>query len=225
MNLDPSFPDTHRTWIVDRLREGANGAAGLRCRLMDIYLEPLRHTCRARLGLSAEAALDLVHGFFASRLARADYLVAWQPSGKRLRLWLWNGLCFFAREEHKRDRRMSMFADVPEQIDERAPDPGRELERSFTVAIVRAALATAATQCRADGFAEHWEVFIRWHSGGQSLSSVAQSLGLPVQRALVMMRAPRRRLVEALAEVLIADGVRREEVPRAISELLEANEG
>lgn len=220
---DSSFPDTHRSWIVERIQAGEAGASELRNRMMELYLEPLRAAGRAAFGMSSEQALDLVHGFFASRLSRPDYFDAWGSSGKRLRHWLWNGLCFYLRERQRSDRRMTTMAELPDVIDESAIDPGRELDRSFAVALMRAALDRAARKCEEDGFGEHWSVFVRRQVGGEPLVQVARDLGMPVERATVMLRAPQRRLANALCELLVADGVPAAEVPRAIAELLAAN--
>jgi hypothetical protein len=213
------YPETRRTWLVSELRGSAAQREAAQRSLMGLYAEPLRRTAQVRFRLSTEDALDLVHGFFASRWSRPEYFLDWERSGLRLRNWLWNGLEYHRREEARRNRRMPVADQIPDLPDPHAGDPGVELERNFAIALVRAAMRTAEEQCRATGFDQHWAVFAA-RAAGVRLALIAEREGLTVNQVQVRLRAPQRRFVAALTDLLVADGVPRAEVPRAIAELV-----
>jgi hypothetical protein len=219
MPADNEFPDTRRTWIQSRLAEGESGLALLHTRLMEIYAEPLQATAVTRLRVAPDVALDLVHGFFASRLSRPDYLLRWQQRGLPLRLWLWKGLCLYRHEWRRQERRLVTAADLPEVEDASSVDPGADLDRAFVASLVRAAQRRAEAQCQAEGFSLHWQVHQR-HAAGVALAAVGREFGLSESEARVKLRAPHRRIVAALKELLVEEGVPGAEVPRAIEQLL-----
>jgi DNA-directed RNA polymerase specialized sigma24 family protein len=216
------FPDTDRTWIRTSLAAGSRERAVVQEHLMQVYGAPLQQLCRTILRMSAEDAVDVVHGFFASRLARDDYLAGWERSGERLRLWLWRGLRFHAKEYARYLRRLPATADLPDGPDDAATDPGREMDRAFAAAIVRAATEIAGQRCAEDGFPDHWRVWHARYAEGRTLREIADELRVTPNRAVVMLRAPTRRFRAALTEILVRDGVPREDLPRAIEELLDA---
>lgn len=213
---DP-FPATQRTWILHRLEDG--GGNMIRDHLMSVYGAPLQQLARERLRLDSESAMDLVHGFFASRLSRQDYLQKWNERQMPLRRWLWKGLSFYAQERRREDRRLRTMPELPDVEDPRQPDPATVVDRVFAAALVREAVRRARKACERDGFALHWEVFARRHLGGERLADLAREFELSPDRALVMLRAPRRRFQESVTDLLIADGVRRADVPRALRQL------
>jgi hypothetical protein len=213
------YPETRRTWLTAQLQGSAAERDAAQRVGMGLYAEPLRRTAQMRFRLATEDALDLVHGFFASRWSRPDYFVQWQASGMRLRHWLWNGLDFYRREDARRNRRTPVASEVPEVADPAAVDPGVEFERNFAIALVQAAMRMAEAECAAAGFAQHWSVFAS-RAAGLPLPAIAAREGLTVNQAQVRLRAPQRRFVAALSELLVADGVPRNEVPRAIAELI-----
>jgi DNA-directed RNA polymerase specialized sigma24 family protein len=225
MDRTEAFPTTCRTWIFDRLQSGGEGERAVRAELMALYWQPLRDAGQARFGLSAEVALDLVHGFFASRFARREYLARWQESDKRLRHWLWNGLCYHWQEHRRSERRREHAPLIEDHADDAVPDPGVEFDRAFAMALVRQALAKAQQRCIDEDFVRHWHVFERRQLRGESLVAIARDLAVTPDQALVMLRAPRRRFVGALEELLVADGVPPIELPRAVAELLDSVSG
>ncbi|MBK9388032.1 MAG: hypothetical protein IPN34_24710 [Planctomycetes bacterium] len=226
MSTDHEFPDTQRSWIEARLGEGDSGLAAVRHVLMQLYAGPLSSAASSRFGLSAENATDLVHGFFVTRLANPDYFRQWRESGRRLRHWLWGGLCFYRQEQRRVERRRAAepLGDDYELADPSALDPGEELERSFAIALVRAAMQRAEDACCAEGLDEHWQVFAR-QARGETLRAIGAELGLSESQAHVRARAARRRFVAALGELLAADGVPPAEVRRAIEEMVERRPG
>jgi hypothetical protein len=214
-----TFPDTRRTWIHRQLLAGESGLAAIQQRLMEIYAEPLRATACSRLRLTPEQALDLVHGFFVSRFTQAGYFDRWLASGRMLRHWLWNGLCFHLHEWRRDARKLPTVAELPDCIDGNAVDPGEELDRAFVATLVRAALRRAEEQCREEGFLVHWRIHAR-HAAGEPLAAVGREFGLSESEARVKVRAPQRRIVAAIRELLIDEGVPELELPRVIRELL-----
>jgi hypothetical protein len=222
MSTASEFPDTHRSWIEARLGEGEAGLAAVRHLLMQLYAGPLSSAASSRFGLSVESATDLVHGFFVARLSHPDYFRQWRESGRRLRHWLWGGLCFYRQEQRRTERRRAAehLSDDLELADPSALDPCEELERSFAVALVRAAMQRAEQTCRAEGLDEHWQVFAR-QASGETLRAIGSELGLSESQAHVRTRAAKRRFVAALEDLLAADGVPPAEVKRAIEELVE----
>lgn len=215
------FPSTKASWIETQLRS-EDGLRQVRTQLMAVYLEPLQEAARRAFGLGLAAAVDLVQGFFASRLGRPEYLLRWQDSGLRLRLWLWNGLCLYRREELRRAWHRPPADYGADPVSTEAPPPGRELDREFARSLVRTALDRAAQCCNEDGFAGHWQVFERRMLHDERLVDLARSLGTTEARVRVMLRAPQRRFERELAALLVRDGVRPEDVPRAIAELLDS---
>ncbi len=214
------YPLTQRTWLLAKLDGGASGEAEARSFLMEVYVEPLRAAAQQRFRMSAEQALDLVHGFFASRLSRPDYLSSWDASDKRLRDWLVTGLGYFYRETRRATRRAHAEA-IGDQPDPSAPDPIIDVDRSFVHSLVRAAMRRAEMACVADELATHWALFEAW-ANGERLHDIAIRLGITDSQAQVRRRAPWRRFVMALKDLLVAVGVAPAEIPRAIDELLSA---
>lgn len=219
MPAENDFPDTRRTWIQSRLAEGDAGRAALHNRLMEVYAEPLQATAVAKLRVGPEVAIDLVHGLFASRLPRDDYLTRWLDSGLPLRVWLWKGLCLYRFEWRREERRLNTIAELPDVEDESLLDPGEVLDRAFVASLVRAAQRRAELRCQSEGFALHWQIHQR-HAGGTPLAAVGREFGLSESEARVKLRAPHRRIVAALKELLVEEGVPEAEIPRAIEQLL-----
>jgi hypothetical protein len=94
------FPSTHETWIGDQLQvlvagsqtDAREAAQQLRTHIMARYREPLLAYAGASSFRSHSSPEDLVHGFFAERLADLAYLRNWRDSRMKLRRWLCNGL-------------------------------------------------------------------------------------------------------------------------------------
>lgn len=223
MPRQQDFPDTDQTWIRDRLQAGDQAKQDLLQHLMLVYAEPLQRLARRYFRCTDELACDLVHGFFASRLSREQYLTDWEGSGIPLHRWLWTGLRFYARE-HNRDRVRLPTVDPAalDELDRGAPGIDAEVDRAFTNQLIRAAFTLAESMCAAEGFADHWAVFVRRNRDGHKFLDIARELGLTLGRVVVMQRAPTLRFRNALRLILERDGVRREDVPRVIDSLLES---
>ncbi len=214
------FPTTRETWIDDRLRAGDDGRRDVNHHLMSVYSEPLQVYFKGSSSRWLGEADDIVHGFFADRLAKGRFLEDWAKSGLRLRRWLMNGFCYYLQElrsRHKRDGRMKeVSADVPTQDDASA------LDRAFVVSVVREALKRAEAACSAEGLEQHWGAFFEHHYRGRPYSEVAAEMQTDAARAAVMARSGARRFVRALRELLARDGATPQSLEEEINVLLEA---
>lgn len=190
---------------------------------MEVYSEPLQAFYRASRFRRRGDPDDVVHGFFASRLERPDYLRRWQSHGGLLRRWLANGLCFYLRERD-RDSRRSQVEEPPAELFSTEPEPWTALDASFASSLVHRALAMAAATCRAEGLAAHWEAFVRHHYEKQGYREIALELGVSPGRAAVQARAALRRFREAVYELLLRDGVPPERLHSALDDLLGGGE-
>lgn len=201
------YPRTKRTWIASSLGEGNAGLAAVRRHVMEVYLEPLQAQVRARWRLSVEDAMDLVHGFFASRLSRDDYLERWLESDLPLRRWLWNGTCYHLKEVWRDRRRLATGWDLPDVADDRVPEPAANYDRACLLALSRAALVQAERRCREEGFGGHWELFAECRLGGSRISDAAARRGMARLSVVPMLRVPERRFREAFKGLLELEGV------------------
>ena len=114
------FPSTHATWIVDRVTVSADADAHpalaraardeLNAHVMRRYFEPLRAYVKGSGWRGLGESADLVNGFFASRLAKGDYLLKWRDSGMPLRRWLMNGMLLHLHEEFGRRAMLKVAA-------------------------------------------------------------------------------------------------------------------
>jgi hypothetical protein len=83
---------------------------------MEVYYEPLCIYCRATSYRTLGEPEEIVGGFFASRLSDPTWIARWRDESRArsmpLRRWLLNGLCFYMREEARRQRRARLLADA-----------------------------------------------------------------------------------------------------------------
>lgn len=214
------FPTTRRTWLGDHLSDGDPGRATAMRHVMEVYAWPLQVYFRGTGWRSFGEPADVVHGFLADRLGQPGYLDSWQTSGKPLRRWLANGLCFYLREQVRAARQKSRAGDLPEGLPGDEPEPFEALERAFVLSITRLAMENAAERCRSEGLREHWHMFVRHHYDGASYRELASDTGVRPERAAVMVRTATKRFRAALRELLERDGVLPERVDAAISELV-----
>ncbi len=217
------FPTTRKTWVELKLQEGPTGRAALNRHLMDLYALPLKiyilgSTYRNRY---AEDADDLVRGFFADRLSRADFVQKWTESGKRLRFWLINALSFYLQELSRKRFPNTLHehvADLP--ID---GEVEKNFDRAFKVELVRRALVMARDHCRAEGLETHWRVFVRHRYEGLPYGALTSEFAITAERAAAMSRTATVRFREAIRELLIRDGVSRDRIDDEIRLLCETS--
>ncbi|MCB9844504.1 MAG: hypothetical protein H6811_00755 [Phycisphaeraceae bacterium] len=199
------FPATMSTWIGHRLLEGAGGRAEVNRHVMAVYGRPLRTYflgCSERwLGEPDE----VVHGFFADRLARPGFFDDWRESGLSLRRWLVNGLCFYMKElrrRRQRDARAGAMLDDPVTF---SGDPERTVDREFVVEVVQRALDQGRVFCADAGLSEHWAIFEAHYARQLEYADIAPQFGVSTARAAVMARTASKHFKSALRELIGRD--------------------
>ncbi|MGA1225182.1 MAG: hypothetical protein ACO31E_11525, partial [Phycisphaerales bacterium] len=153
------FPSTEWTWLATRVIDAAHDssvAAELRVRIMARYAEPLRIYAKGSSLGWLDDAEALVNGFFASRLARDEYMRKWFESAMPLRRFLANGMLLYLREERRarmrRERRDGASLDaMHDQGADALPAPDesrafRELERAWARSVLGEACERARNE-------------------------------------------------------------------------------
>jgi len=226
------FPSTEWTWLATRVTEAPRDAAiaaELRARVMERYAEPLRIYARgSSLGWLDEAEA-LVNGFFASRLARDEYLVKWFESAMPLRRFLANGMLLYLREERRRRMRRerrdgasldAMHADGADAL--AATDDARafrELERSWARSVLGEACDRARVELEAAGKAHAWRVFERHFVDGLLYEDAARELGLREESARPAARLAQAKVRDWMRWLLAIEGVRPDEMEEALADV------
>jgi len=223
------FPTTLNTWIDLRLREGERGRAEINRHIMSVYAGPMRVYCLGLREPQLGEAEELVEGFFADRLARADYLQEWRTSGLRLRRWLMNGLIFYVKELRRERRKDARLQDL-EALELPAADDsaGRveaEMDRAFAASVVREALRATREACAAKGLSPHFEIFHKRYYEGLSYADFTAGYGVDADRASEMARTAAGKFRAALRDILASDGARESEIDAEIQTLLEVSCG
>lgn len=215
------FPSTHQTWISETLflARGAGPDARtardrVNAHVMQRYFEPLMAYVRTSRFAHLDEPADLVNGFFASRLARADYLESWLASGLPLRRWLANGLLLSLRERVRGDQRRvareaeaALPADAAHEVDAVAA-----LERAWAEGLLQAAEQEVRTALATEGREQAWQVFRRRAIDGITYAALQGETGLAPQALEAAVKLVTRRLRTAIEANLRADGVRESEI-------------
>ena len=215
-----AFPETRRTWMGERVTRGELAAA--QRHVMEVYERPLRVYCAGcSLGWVGDPG-DLVAGFFADRLARPAFFERWRESQRPLRFWLivsFKHYLFEQARRTKRDRRE--LGDETDQADASGATPDLVFERECAIGLVRRALRDVEARCRADGYGDHFDVFVRFHMHGESLEAIAERLGIEPARAGVMKRTVVQRFQRVMREVVSWNGASDAELDAEIRGLRE----
>ncbi len=199
------FPQTMRTWIGDRLREGGAGRSAINRHLMEVYFHPLKVYFLGTRDRWLGDADDIVQGFFADRLSRESFVEDWLASGLPLRRWLCNGLCFYLKELRRARMRDGRDAALVGERAADSDDPERAMDRAFVAQVVRRALIEAEARCADEGLGEHWMIFERHTIEGRSYQDLERETGIPAARQVVMNRTASKRFREAIRELIARD--------------------
>jgi hypothetical protein len=224
------FPSTHATWLAERvtlsLDPGASPARAraardeLNAHVMSRYFEPLCAYVRGTGFRGVDEAADLVNGFFASRLARPDYLMQWRESGMELRRWLMNGLLLHLHERSRAERRQVRRAEprdpgLLERVAgsvEHAPDAERAMDRAWAEAVVEAAVRDTVEALGQAGRAAAWQAFRRHFVDGVSYDALARETGASAKELKAQVKLVQRWLRAGIERVLQQDGVAAEAI-------------
>jgi len=219
-----AFPQTlNPTWWDVRLDGGDEASMReLRNHIMTIYAEPLKAYFLGSSFREMGEADDIVQGFFSDRLARPDYLRQWRASGKKLRRWLMNGLCFYLREcITKENQRSATGTRVTAEMAGTDETQSKAMDLAFLRSVVQNALKAAGTECGARGLQDHWDYFCAYHLHGRACDDLAAENGLDRDRMWVMIRTGQRRFARAVRDHLAEDGARAEDIDDEIQSLLD----
>jgi DNA-directed RNA polymerase specialized sigma24 family protein len=220
------FPKTLSTWIARQLETGDAGRAEVNRHVMAVYAFPLQIYFKGSSDRWLGEAEDVVHGFFADRLARRDFFADWQLSGLRLRRWLMNAFCFYLKEL-RRSRRKLAREEVLDETSRPGASPlegdvAGELDRAFAVSVVRRALARTEEICRKKGLESHWGLFLKHYYEGRAYKDFAAARGLDEVRAATMVRTVAGKFRAALRETIARDGATESEINRELESLLDS---
>lgn len=211
------FPTTHATWLRSRVESAPDEA---RRHVMQRYLDPLVAYARASTLRSLGEPAELVNDFLASRLADDGYLVRWKASGLPLRRWLVNGLITHSRNRATTDaRRRGRLQGVdPSELEASAASPETDallaLERAWAMRVMIEAHDRIRSELDAEGRGAWWELF-RLHSvQGLGYAQASRITGIAASSASHVNRVVATRLREAIAAILLRDGIPPEEIER-----------
>jgi len=243
---ESAFPTTHATWIAGQLEQGAAGRDAVHAHLMQRYAAPLRAYVLGSSIRRIDDADALVNGFFVSRLARENYVSAWQASGLPLRRWLVNGLLLHARERERELRRAARDA-AGGAVDASMASPcvgcacasaagcsgageiGLEpaafesFERAWSRALLADACTLAEQELAAENDSDAWEAFRRHHLDGLEYAEIAQQLRITPAEARTRARRAAYRYERALVRILREEGVSEDDLEAEIAWLLEVS--
>ena len=212
------FPPTCRTWIGDRLAGGDTGRGEILRHVMAAYAWPLEVYFKGSSFRRLGEPLDWVHAFLAEHVARPGYLEQWLASGSRLRRWLTLGFCFWLKDAWDKERRRTGYAPLDPALPAPEPGPDRACEQAFVSRLTQLALARARAACADAGMADHWAVFYEHRVNGVAYRELAVRRGIEPVRAATMARTAAKRFKDALAELLVRDGVMPGRVEAALAE-------
>ncbi|MFZ9916140.1 MAG: hypothetical protein ACO3IB_12520 [Phycisphaerales bacterium] len=226
------FPSTEWTWLATRVMEASNDAriaAELRARVMERYAEPLRIYAKGTSLGWLDDPEALVNGFFASRLARDEYLLKWFESAKPLRRFLANGMLLYLREERRarmrRERRDGASLDAMHEQGADAliaPDDSRafrELERAWARSVLGEACDRARAELEAAGRGVAWRVFERHFIDGIPYDDIARQLDIRPESARPAARLAQAKVRDWMRWLLALEGVSERDMDAALDDV------
>jgi hypothetical protein len=224
------FPSTHATWIAERVTRSADPDAHpalaraardeLNAHVMQRYFAPLRAYVQGSGWRGLGESADLVNGFFASRLDRADYLLQWRDSGLPLRRWLMNGLLLHLHERSRAERRQARRAEPRDpgllervaSAAEHDADAERAMDRAWAEAVVEAAVRDTVEALGQAGRAAAWQAFRRHFVDGVAYDALARETGSSAKELKAQVKLVQRWLRAGIERVLQQDGVAAEAI-------------
>jgi DNA-directed RNA polymerase specialized sigma24 family protein len=217
-----AFPATQYTLIGRMLGDHDRGALEAARHVMTAYAGPLKVYYIGSSFRSLGEADDVVQGFFASRLARDNFLTDWMTSRRQLRYWLMTAFKHYLFEQVrgvKTDReRSAPLVEINIPCDE---DDEQQFHREAALTMVREAMRIAEEACRESGQEDHWRVFVRHHVDGRSYEQLQEELGIDRKKFNVMARTAGNKLRAALRELLSWRGASEEDIDTEIQALME----
>jgi hypothetical protein len=203
------FPATQLSWIADRLGQGERGRGEVNTHIMNVYRWPLHVYFLGTRDRWLGEPDEVINGFFADRLPRANFLADWRASGLRLRHWLINAFCFYLRELRRARARHAPPPEGAARGDEPVVFSGdsRAVDHAYVASLVRRALDLAEQHCRSAGLDAHWSVFTLHFCHERSYDQFVADLGIDAARAVVMARTAKNKFQNALRELIARDSI------------------
>lgn len=186
--------------------------------LLTQYWSPLYAYLRRR-GQSRDDAADLAQAFIAEVMIERDLIGKANPSRGRFRSFLMSALRSFVIDEHRRQRgrdgkRPATRLASDEELDVIEPretdDPATAYQRQWAATVLNQTLQRLEQACRAEGMAQHWDVFearvVRPMMGNceaPDMGEVAGAIGLEsAELASSMLFSAKRKFNGVLREVV-----------------------
>jgi hypothetical protein len=198
------FPQTLTAWIRDRLIAG--GRREVNRHVMDVYALPLRVYYLGTRDQSLGEPDEVIQGFFADRLGRAEFFAQWQSSNLPLRRWLINGFNFYLKELRRANRRNRATGEESDELPTFEGEPGAAMELAFLVSIVRTSLHHVQRECDSTGLQKHWTSFFEHFCLERPYADIARDLEVDPARAMVMARTVRHKFQAEVRRSMSIDG-------------------
>ena len=217
---DADFPSTRSDWIAVQLMQGEPGRREVMHHIFESYAAPLERYLHGSSYRSAGNPHELVQGFLADRLPRAEFFVRWIDSDLPLRRWLMNGFLFYLRETVRKEQRFPSLLET-DLADDRQ-EAHRSFEREWGTALVERALERARKSCERRGQELHWELLVRHYLHGVPYATLIEVHGISAKEAATMVRTAAGKLRKAIFEQLDRDGIPECDIDSEIMRLMEA---
>jgi RNA polymerase sigma factor (sigma-70 family) len=216
------FPATRWSLILTASRPDDMGARRALEELCKAYWKPLYAFLR-RDGHTADAAADLVQGFFVRFLSK-NYLAVVRPEKGRFRSYLLKALRHYVADEEERNRtekrggkvvHVSLDPDLAQEermfLAEapRDTDPQRLYERRWALTVLDKALNRLRDWYEAHGRLDHYDFLIGFLEGDlpeETYDEAATRLHVSVSAVKMSVHRFRQRFSQVLREV-VADTV------------------
>lgn len=216
------FPLTRQTWIDARLDLGDEGRAEINHHVMEVYSLPLQIYFQGTGDRRHAEVEDVIHGFFADRLARPDFFRDWQASGLRLRRWLMNAFAFYLKELRKKRQRRNREEELDViHTGGETDDIDVRLDRAFARSLVQRALERTESLCTRQGLDRHWGLFLAHYYDDRPYREICTEFEVTSVRAATMVRTVTGKFRRQLREILSRDGATEDELNRELEQLLE----
>lgn len=208
---NPSAFAPTRWTLVLRARGRSPEAEGALSELCEGYYAPVLSFIR-RSGCTEDAARDLAQEFFARLLAKQNIQHV-DPDRGRFRFFLLGAVRHFLNDMRDHERRLKRGGGQPHEsldsswdtsptlqlADITAPEPDREFDRKWALAVLDRALAALAKEHLDAGKSEQFEVLKPWLAGdseNMSQADAAERLGMNEGAVKVAIHRLRRRFRE-----------------------------
>lgn len=219
------FPTTDWMLLWDASRKDSATARASVGRILELYLPPMRRFLRYRWNFQLDQIDELLQGFVADRILRAQLFARAHHARGRFRNFLVRALENYVINQHRKDaayRRRVATADPTDIVSlarSTCSDPAREFERQWAIHVLQRAIEETRSYCLRTKRPHIWEVFrLRLLTDEpQSYGLLAHDFGFASpQRAASSLHAAKRIFSRMLKQVLLQYGIKSSEVDNEI---------